>query len=73
MRPDIESINFRDGIDFGIFTLEADKADNHNRGVTVPQRQFIPLPGDNPESISGFSKKIDDKIRRIIDGVVDGG
>lgn len=76
MRPDIEGVDFRDGIDFGIFTFEADKADAHNqhsgkakswaRKNGFPQRKFIPEKTDNPKNVTGYKNEIEKKVVALV-------
>ncbi len=70
MRSQITFAEFRDGIDVGIFpdAPEVDKlkSHNHNLGVTLPQRQFI------PEKEQKFKRQINAGIRKIIERIVDG-
>jgi len=57
-------------IEVGIFKDAPDvenlKSHNHNDGVTLPQRQFIPHPGEE------FKKTIINKINRVVADIVAG-
>jgi hypothetical protein len=68
MLPAIKHSNASDGVTIKITdALEKKKAENHNHGITVPKRQFIPDDVQDQDFKPAIKKKVDRLVESMLD------
>ena len=70
MLPSLKHSNAPEGVTIKITDpLEKKKADNHNNGVTVPKRQFLP----NDSLDQDFKPQIKRKVDALVESMINDG
>jgi hypothetical protein len=68
MIPALKAVNESEGVAIKITqALEKKKAENHNHGVTVPRRQFLPDDVQGQDFKPVIKKKVDKLVKSMTD------